>query len=773
MQAPNDASSSRQRTPEQLFAGNGELATYLRRFDWVNSPLGAVADWPHSLHTTLRLCLHSHFPTLVWWGNELVLLYNDAWRPLLGSQKHPQALGAPGTQAWPELWELIGPQLTAVLATGQPQDSHDLPLPCERHGFVEEAYFSYSSSPILLDDGRVGGVFTTVTETTPRLLAVRRFQALQALTTQAGQAFTIAEACQEALETIEASGADVPFALLYLFDEAGQEATLVASAQLAPSHDAAAARIRLDGGDGQSWPLGRLLHTRQPFLIDTAPFGQFPGGPWPESPQKAVLLPLSTAGREQIGGALVAGLSPRLVHDDDYQRFLHLVVSTITTRIANARAYEAERRQAVTLAQHARERADASERERMRARLHELATLLSRTLSEEQVIEVVLDHAVPAIEAQAGSVLGVDESGTIFDLLGAVGISHADLDGRSHYPISTASLAGEAALSARPQFVESAAELARRYPAPAAEARQRGIVASAHLPILFEQHLLGVINFSFQRERRFTAEERALLFAFAQQCGQALERARLYEAEQLARAEAEAALHTRDVFFSVAAHELKTPLTSLIGQVQLLRRRLERDGLLRTHVQRSLDVVVAQAHRLNTMVAALLDLSRIEQGRLSIERAPLDICLLTRQVIDELLPTISDHTVICEEDEGPLMILGDALRLEQVLQNLLSNAVKFTPAGGEVDVRVFQAGDEAVITVHDNGIGIPREALPHLFDRFYRAANADAQRISGMGIGLYVVREIVALHGGSVSVESHEGQGSTFTVRLPLLARRP
>jgi len=237
----------------------------------------------------------------------------------------------------------------------------------------------------------------------------------------------------------------------------------------------------------------------------------------------------------------------------------------------------------------------------------------------------------------------------------------------------------------------------------------------------------------------------------------------------LAAAGREQAIQQRDTFFSVAAHELKTPLTALLGQAQLFQRRAQREASLSARDQRSLDVVVAQAQRLNSLIAELLDVSRIEHGRLALERAPLDLNLLVARVIEELQATIETHSIRCEGlSSAPLLIDGDALRLEQVLHNLLSNAVKYSPDGGEVTVRLSRAADEALVAISDSGIGIPAQALPQLFERFFRAPNAETRSISGMGVGLFVVREIVTLHGGRLLVTSTEGQGSTFTMILPL-----
>jgi signal transduction histidine kinase len=242
-------------------------------------------------------------------------------------------------------------------------------------------------------------------------------------------------------------------------------------------------------------------------------------------------------------------------------------------------------------------------------------------------------------------------------------------------------------------------------------------------------------------------------------------------AQVAARAEAEQAVHVRDVFLSVASHELKTPLTSLLGNAQLLQRRVLRDGALPERDRRTLRAIVEQSHRLNRLIAALLDHSRIHAGRLKIDRAPVSLVLLVRQVVEEIRPALVDHTLTLNEPGEPLIVHGDELRLEQVVQNLVGNAVKYSPRGGPIAVDVERQGDWAVVRVADRGIGVPREALPRLFQQFYRAPNVAAQSIGGMGIGLYLTKEIVVQHGGDVAAESVEGQGSVFTVRLPLADR--
>jgi PAS domain S-box-containing protein len=244
---------------------------------------------------------------------------------------------------------------------------------------------------------------------------------------------------------------------------------------------------------------------------------------------------------------------------------------------------------------------------------------------------------------------------------------------------------------------------------------------------------------------------------------------RKYERElQLARKAAEEALHLRDQFLALASHELKTPLTSVLGNIQLLQRRVNKENTLSARDQRTLQIIADQMNRLNKMVHSLLDISRIEGGQLSIERGRVDVCALVSRVVDEAQPTLGGRTIEMQSSIRSAVIQGDELRLEQVFQNLIQNALKYSAPTTPIYVAVRQDAARVCVEVHDQGIGIPQAALPHLFDRFYRAANVQEGLVGGIGIGLFVVKEIVELHGGHVTVESIEGQGSTFTVYLPL-----
>ncbi len=226
-------------------------------------------------------------------------------------------------------------------------------------------------------------------------------------------------------------------------------------------------------------------------------------------------------------------------------------------------------------------------------------------------------------------------------------------------------------------------------------------------------------------------------------------------------------IRSRDEFLSVAAHEFKTPIASLSAYAQLLDRRLDTTHDPRN--ARAVQVIRDQAGRLTALVESLLDLSRIATGRFHIELVPLPVNDLLRRVVETEAGLHDQHTLTLVEAAKDVRVAGDEHRLEQVLQNLLSNAIKYSPRGGLVTVTLAASNGEAVIAVADEGIGIPPTALPHLFDRFYRAGNTEPRgALPGFGIGLYVVKEIVEQHGGTITVESKENVGSTFTVSIPL-----
>ncbi|MEN9937462.1 MAG: hypothetical protein RLZZ387_4041 [Chloroflexota bacterium] len=237
--------------------------------------------------------------------------------------------------------------------------------------------------------------------------------------------------------------------------------------------------------------------------------------------------------------------------------------------------------------------------------------------------------------------------------------------------------------------------------------------------------------------------------------------ARLYQ-------QAQEAIREREALLSVASHELKNPLTVLLGYAHMLVLHHTSGRATPERTERGLQQILEQGERLNQLLDTLLDVARLDSGRLLIERVPVEVTALLQRIIEGLQPTLERHAIVLDTPDEPSIVLGDATRLEQVFRNLLSNAVTYSPAGGTVAVVVEPRGGDLCVAVRDQGIGIAESDLPALFGRFYRTENARRANARGLGIGLHVVREIVVLHGGTVSVNSRLGHGSEFTVCLPL-----
>jgi len=242
------------------------------------------------------------------------------------------------------------------------------------------------------------------------------------------------------------------------------------------------------------------------------------------------------------------------------------------------------------------------------------------------------------------------------------------------------------------------------------------------------------------------------------------------EAQRRARATAEQALHAKDEFLSTLSHEMRTPLNAVLGWARIL---LDRQTLDHALVQRALQVIERNASAQTKMIDDMLDMARIVSGKLRLEMKTVDIVSIVIASVDVIMPSADARKIAVRTHIDPKtpLIVGDPDRLQQVIVNLLSNAVKFTDVGGSIEVRLDISDTEACLVVKDTGRGIAHAFLPHVFERFRQGDASSTRRHGGLGLGLALVRDLVELHGGSVSAQSAgEGKGATFTVRLPTMA---
>ncbi|QYO64238.1 GAF domain-containing protein [Leptolyngbya sp. 7M] len=344
---------------EAIFVGDGEMATLMRSYNWANTSLGLVENWPQSLKTLVSTILVSRFPQAIYWGEDYIQFYNDALIPIYGAY-HPHAVGQPLPETWPEVWDdQFSSMCEGVRNTGEAFFVKDQPQLVLRFGYLEEAYFTYCYSPACDETGKSRGIFATITETTQQVISQRRLTMLRELATAVSGAKTLQSACLAAADTLNPY--DIPFALFYRVNSQGNLAELVADRGLTSDSAATPSTIALipesDTNDSteqsRGWLLAKVLQSREPQLITDVVdrFGALPGGPWPESSHSALILPILSGNKEQVECLLIVGISPRLEFNPEYRSFLELVAQQVESSIATARSYEEERKRTEALAE--------------------------------------------------------------------------------------------------------------------------------------------------------------------------------------------------------------------------------------------------------------------------------------------------------------------------------------------------------------------------------------------------------------------------------------
>ncbi|HET7583872.1 MAG TPA: ATP-binding protein [Gemmatimonadaceae bacterium] len=404
------------------------------------------------------------------------------------------------------------------------------------------------------------------------------------------------------------------------------------------------------------------------------------------------------------------------------------------------------------------------------ARLQLLTAALARAVTPEEVAGVAVEQGIAAVEAIAGMMLVTSGDGAL-TLVRAAGVPAEGLAWWRYVRADAQLPVAEAARRAEPVFIRSREELHARYPA-LRTATSSG--AWAALPLGMEGQLLGVIGWGFAGARTFEEDERRFLTVLAQQCSQALERARLYDAEMAAREDAERARavaehanRAKSDFLAVMSHELRTPLNAIAGYTELLEMELR--GPLSAEQREDLRRIRRNQQHLLTLINDVLHFAKLDAGGATIEltSVPVDdaIAELETLVAPQLQARrLTYHFRRCHPG---IMVEANRDRFQQILLNIISNAIKFTEPGGEIDVWCEEASDTHVrVQVRDTGIGIPADRLDAVFDPFVQVYRTLTRTHEGIGLGLSISRELARQMGGDITVESTEGVGSVFTLTL-------
>ena len=581
------------------------------------------------------------------------------------------------------------------------------------------------------------------------LLASRRI----ALAGAANEAADPRLLAREGLEALLAATGQ-PAGAVYVLDETAQRALLLAEVALPSDFGTRFGQLHLSGAT----PVARALRT---FQVVTA------------TTEEAE--PLARAMLADAGGLAVP------FHCGDRSGALCLLGETI----AATEEHEALQIVAETLGQAIAAAQARQEQALQRARssfLTEAARLLSVSLDLQQVLDAVVRLATPVL---ADWVVIYLREGNLLPLRA---IHHRDARRLqairalfSEQPLKVGEgVAGNVVLNGEPRIYREFDQHALRTLAPRNSSIYReglrGLRSWACLPLMAHGRGLGAIVFATE-QRPISDDDIHLATALAEMAAAAVDNARLYDTERALRHDAEAAQtqlaladRQKDEFLSLAAHELRTPLTSAQGFAQVLLRRARATDATNQRFIDGLTIMQTQLRRIGSLLNELLDLSRIQTGSLPLHIARTDLVAVVRETCDGLRSLPDGERIAlqieCETIEAEI----DRDRIEQIVINLVENALKYSPSGGEVTVMLTSEGSDAVLRVRDRGLGVPREAEPFMFQRYFRIPDEQHRQISGVGIGLFVCREIAERHGGSIGIEQPDGPGAQFVVRLPLRA---
>lgn len=412
---------------------------------------------------------------------------------------------------------------------------------------------------------------------------------------------------------------------------------------------------------------------------------------------------------------------------------------------------------------------------RVRRLAHDVGLRIRESIDIEEVLHLAVEEIGSAFGADRVFVRCIGEQG-----LGEVVAEWNELDVEPLDPPALAALAAtDSARHAQDLWADVSVDMwtmgrqsvPSGTPAPGALAVARVCGAMGVMVVAFGagSQALGTVTLAQLRHpREWSEAEVAALQAVAADLGRAVRHASLYERERALVEQLRELDRTKTDFLSTVSHELRSPLTSITGYIELLR---DESDSLRPSQSRMLDVIERNSYRLRSLIEDLLTLSRIESGAAETQRVPTDVSALVANAVSDVGPAAHSAGLDLRMVPGPpgARVLGDPGLLDRVLLNLLSNAVKFTPAGGQVRVSWEACGDEVRVVVADSGIGIPESEQPLLSTRFFRASNAMGAAIPGTGLGLSIVRGILDNHGGRLEVES-SGQGTRVVVHLPRLA---
>ncbi|UVW29760.1 GAF domain-containing protein [Massilia sp. H6] len=722
------------------------------------------------------LTIASHVPMFIAWGPELRLFYNDAYAELLGD-KHPEAMGQPLLLVHPELWSQVQPCIFAALA-GQPAHCENVLMQPVRNGRIEQRFVSASVSPVR-HHGDVVGVACVWSDTTSRVLAEQRHAFHLELST-ALRPLVDAAHIMEAACRLTGGRLGV--------GRVGYGEIDMAAGTVSVDRDWTDGRLASLAG--QSRPLdsfgpaivaqlrkGRTLRLDDIALDERS--AQYAQGYASVGARAMLIVPLIEAGQLAAVFYLLEQC-PRHWSDQDI-----LLAEDVA-------------RQTREVVRRARVEESLRDEKRVLEMLNRTGQALASTLDFDTLMQAITDAGTELAgarfggffyQAQGGQRADDGASAQLYTLSGAWPERFGEQFGQGGDPGAASLLRprfdGERALRCRdvtrdPRY----AALAATGATPSGQPALRSYLA---VPVVSRSGtLLGALLFGHPEPGVFTERTERIVAGVAAQAAIAMDNARLYEvaqksalerdallqSERAARVQAERLSHTKDEFLAMLAHELRNPLAPISSSASLLSMQFQDEPRIR----QTTTIISRQVRHMSRLIDDLLDVSRVTRGLVKLKLGVVDFREIVSGALDQARPLISEkgHQVEMALPAAPVYVRGDQTRLVQSVSNILNNAAKYTQNDGRIALRLEATDGRMLLTVSDNGCGMPAELVPNVFDLFTQGARTLARSQGGLGLGLTLARRLVELHEGEVGASSGGvGQGSSFTLALPCVDAAP
>lgn len=811
-----------------FMALGGEMGNLIRERDWSLSPLGHPDQWSSALKQTVSMMLTTSFPVLICWGSEYIQLYNDAFRPILGDNKHEKSLGENASETFAEIWDTIGPMFNEAM-NGKSLGFQNFMVPITRNGYVEDRYFDFSYSPIRNEEGHVGGVLVMWVETTEKIKAKEKLdvneQNIRNMVRQAPVGMCIVKGKPLMVEEIndlflEIIGKErevfktIPYWTVNkeaaeVYEPITDHVLLTGQTYHANEHKIMLIRngmeelVYVDFVYEPILDVNKKVDAIMIVAIDVTDKAHA------RMAVEQITLALEASNEEMAAtNEEMATTNEELNETQEELLYLNRQLSLSETRF---RSLVEQSPIPIALFRNMELNIDIVN-EKMLEIWGKSIDILGKPLAiampeliGQPFIEVLQNvlltgetfygYESPAHIIRNGERIEgyfnficqavIDEKNNITGILQVVteitdqvnarievqkaeemmrlAINAAKLGSWYIHPITKALVYNDTLAKLygyegkeKMTYDQAIGQVTTEFKTKIVEEIERAIADGGDYDITFAQHRFNDNEIIWLRSLgKITPEMNGQGSMFS---GFVMDVTELKKDEQ-----------RKNDFIGMASHELKTPLTSISAYIQLLL------GFAKKNEDKfsssALEKADKQVKKMTAMINGFLNVSRLESGKINIDKQRFDMAELLKEVEHEIVPTITRHHIVFAPVETTFLDV-DRDKIGQVVSNLISNAVKYSPADSTIKVACIKIDDYVLVSVKDEGIGISQEDLKKVFERYYRVENPQLLTVAGFGIGLYLCAEIIHRHNGKIWAESELGKGSVFYFQLPVLKDR-